>query len=138
MRYLRKNAYLQALNLILFRGLAKMMILLTLTTHVLTGHGLDVSSTFFCVAVINSMLYANLYAVPVASAQLAAIRVSMSRIQAFLLLDEQSTEHESESTELRCSDIPSILMTHVSARYVHVPKLQTRAHAVVFFMQVGE
>ncbi|XP_051799250.1 ATP-binding cassette sub-family C member 4-like isoform X1 [Acanthochromis polyacanthus] len=83
-----KSSYLRGLNMASFFCASKIIVFVTFTLYVLLGHKISASSVFVTVSLYTSVRLTVTLFFPSAIEKLFECRVSIRRIQEFLLLDE--------------------------------------------------
>ncbi|CAG7731096.1 unnamed protein product [Allacma fusca] len=124
-KFIRKTSYLRALNMSLFFTSSKVIVFLTLLLYVLLGHHLTAELVFVTLALYNNVRLVMTLFFPLAVAMLAETKVSVTRLEEFLLQEERETT-EKALDYAACTDLQGrtdtasssgVFVTNVSAKW---------------------
>lgn len=100
-KVIRKVAYCRAMNMSIFFTSSKVILLLTFLTFVLTGNILTAENVFVTVSLMNAIRLIMTLFFPYAIALFAEMRISVSRLQKFMLLEDLEATSSVETSNLR-------------------------------------
>lgn len=118
---LRKVLTLRAVNLSLFYGACKLILMVIFVAYVLMGMSFDAAHVFTAITLTNSMRTYLTLMFPYSVAQVSELKISMARIRGFLLLEDLNT----------APAIPPITAAYVAGRGINSLMNRLSARAVL-------